>query len=771
MIKSLNKLLAVALLFITISEYCSARNKSTVRDSLLQILNISESPLEKYNTYVKLIPTCSVKEQTNALSYKNQAMILSELLEDDSLYLNAIYQFSRWNEKLFLYDQSIESSILLKENAKQKNHLFFLAKSHESLGFSYKAKADFEKSTYHYNECIVLLEKSPFVDFFINCKIQSAGLKRITGEIEEAERICLEVLENAEQRSKYENLRLLYNILGRINRGQGKYDKAKYYYELGVKTAIQNNDVAAAGVGYNNLGNIAQTRAEFSGAIEYYTESLKLRENTNDKKGIAICYVNIGTVYLDINQLQKAEENILRGIEIAKQIQYNIFLPFAYSKLSNIALERKDYDKSLAWVEKSLELSMQNNHYKGKVTAYITMADVYKAKGDYKNTFKYCIKALKLAEEKEFKKEISSCLVILGESIQKIESSQNPIDQIELYNMTGLQSDEIESLLIKSKNIAFEIKNFENIVNSLLALKLYYKNIGDLKNQLFITDTYMLYRDSLFNQNRSEALAESETKFKTAEKEKEILVLQKENELQAISAKYARNNFIGIGLLLLLVGSTWIYHLYSQNKIKREKQINTLRTKISSDLHDDVGSILTGLSMQSEILEYRSTGDEKEKAKEIGNLAKSAMSRMRDAVWAMDARKDNWESLLIRMFEFGQEHIVSNNIQFELKHENIDLAKNIESEIRQNLYLIFKEALTNVLKHSNADRVIINISNRLDGFSMEILDNGRFEEKEYKTSGLGTDNMKMRADQIQADLSFIKENGFAVILKRASIRS
>lgn len=207
-----------------------------------------------------------------------------------------------------------------------------------------------------------------------------------------------------------------------------------------------------------------------------------------------------------------------------------------------------------------------------------------------------------------------------------------------------------------------------------------------------------------------------------------------------------------------------IYGL-SMYRLQQALKIERLRVKISSDLHDDVGGLLAGLTMQTELLELTASDERKPKLRRVGELSRSAMSRMRDTVWAIDSRKDKFENLLDRIREHATETLELKNIEWDLIIEDIPLEKNINSQLRQNLYLICKEAITNTAKHSNGDQLNIKFEKYgRNGIFLNIHDNGKVVEKEYKSTGLGMSNLQMRAEQIGANLIVNTENGFSITL-------
>ncbi len=208
----------------------------------------------------------------------------------------------------------------------------------------------------------------------------------------------------------------------------------------------------------------------------------------------------------------------------------------------------------------------------------------------------------------------------------------------------------------------------------------------------------------------------------------------------------------------LVYGWLW-YRLQQALKIER------MRVEISSDLHDDVGTLLAGLAMQSEALELTAPEKDKAKLRRISDISRNAMAHMRDTVWAIDARKDKVENLLDRMREHAEETLTSRDIRFDIQVDSLSMKQNLPTYIRQNIYLIYKEAVTNAAKHSNGDMVTVSLKKSGEGFEMRICDNGQVAEKTYKTTGLGTSNMAMRAEKIGGRLEMERENGFCVVLR------
>ena len=211
----------------------------------------------------------------------------------------------------------------------------------------------------------------------------------------------------------------------------------------------------------------------------------------------------------------------------------------------------------------------------------------------------------------------------------------------------------------------------------------------------------------------------------------------------------------------LIAWSIAQYHAAQQLKVER------LRTKLSSDLHDEVSGLLAGIAMQTDLMQM-SIDDEKHKAKldKIGTTSRSAMSKMGDVIWSVDARKDKFEDLLLRMQEHAAEILQPLGIDYQFEVGKFNVQKKLGLKLRQNLYLIFKESINNIAKHSNASKALISIQNKDNLFHLTIKDNGEAKPKNTLTkSGQGLSNLKMRTEEIQGKLTIYSKNGYEVHLK------
>src|SRR5690606_22461379 len=129
-------------------------------------------------------------------------------------------------------------------------------------------------------------------------------------------------------------------------------------------------------------------------------------------------------------------------------------------------------------------------------------------------------------------------------------------------------------------------------------------------------------------------------------------------------------------------------------KLKSEER---LRKRISRDLHDEVGGLLTGISMQTDLLRMKNYPSNF--VESIGSYSREAIQMMDDIIWAVDSRNNQQGSLTDRMKFLATQLLGPMDVAVIFDIDQRDDRK-ISQKVRQNLYMIFKEALHNICKHS-----------------------------------------------------------------------
>jgi len=215
--------------------------------------------------------------------------------------------------------------------------------------------------------------------------------------------------------------------------------------------------------------------------------------------------------------------------------------------------------------------------------------------------------------------------------------------------------------------------------------------------------------------------------------------------------------FILLVFVVLIGIMLFIYNYY---RVKKMVDIERMRVRIASDLHDDVGSALTEIALQSDFLQTTDVGEQvKQSLDQIGTQSRKIVSSLDDIVWSIDARNDTLGDLTDRMQDYINNMLPQKEVQYQF--DKLDMDDKITVSMKENLYLIFKEAVNNIAKHSDADKVEVTLKDENGSFDLYIHDNGQGIKPERKT-GQGLRNMEMRAKRIDAGIEFENGDGFTV---------
>lgn len=200
------------------------------------------------------------------------------------------------------------------------------------------------------------------------------------------------------------------------------------------------------------------------------------------------------------------------------------------------------------------------------------------------------------------------------------------------------------------------------------------------------------------------------------------------------------------GLVVLL----WMGYKY---RIKALLRVERTRHRIASDLHDEVSASLSSITYFAEAIRQVQNGGNSSRFVElISQSASDAKEKITDIIWSIDPDNDDWVDLLSKCRRFASDLFESKNMDYEL-HIDTDIDQPLDLELRQHLWLIFKEMTVNAARHSQADKVEVRFGMNSNILKLVVQDNGIGMERSPKRSGShGIKNIKKRAEQIGADL-------------------
>jgi ligand-binding sensor domain-containing protein len=218
---------------------------------------------------------------------------------------------------------------------------------------------------------------------------------------------------------------------------------------------------------------------------------------------------------------------------------------------------------------------------------------------------------------------------------------------------------------------------------------------------------------------------------------------------------------------IIIVGITYAVFKYRINQLKK---MISVRTKISQDLHDEVGATLSGIALYSHLSQNQMKQQQTEQlGQSLSVIQKSAsemVTKLNDIVWAVNPKHDTLSGLLQKLEEYAMEMATIKNIAVEVTGSELVQSIKLPMDARKNIYLIFKEAINNSVKYSGCSS--INLDVQVVGYQLSIIesDNGNGFDKVNAKKGNGLMNMQERAKEIAGLLQIeSNEKGTSIMLQ------
>lgn len=196
-----------------------------------------------------------------------------------------------------------------------------------------------------------------------------------------------------------------------------------------------------------------------------------------------------------------------------------------------------------------------------------------------------------------------------------------------------------------------------------------------------------------------------------------------------------------------------------QNRIRRLVELERIRTRIATDLHDDIGANLTRIAMLSEVASRQSENGGQSLLPSIANIARESVESMNDIVWAISPDHDRLLDLIRRMRTHAEDVFTFRDIELAFSAPDAETDLHLSVGVRRDLLLVFKEAVNNAARHSGCTRVEIDLRIEHNRLTLVVADNGKGFNSNNGHDGQGLRSMRRRAETLAGRLGIRSKNG------------
>ncbi len=214
-----------------------------------------------------------------------------------------------------------------------------------------------------------------------------------------------------------------------------------------------------------------------------------------------------------------------------------------------------------------------------------------------------------------------------------------------------------------------------------------------------------------------------------------------------------------LSLAALLGALAWAWHMFD---VRRRLEVQAVRMRIARDLHDQVGYRLVA---DRHSQRSRPALPDKEPLAQIADISRELVDSISDIVWAINPARDNLPDLAGRMHRFAADLLTVRNIAIEFQADDFRETSSVRPDVRREVYLIYRECLRNIVRHSRCQRVRVRVACEGGGLMLEVADDGVGFDRAQSTHGTGLASLEDRARALGGRIEWRNGDGTTVTLR------
>ena len=523
--------------------------------------------------------------------------------------------------------------------------------------------------------------------------------------------------------------------LGDAYFSSGNLDKAFHYFSMARGEEACQNDTALWATVSANLGVVYRQKEKLDSALIYYNEALDLLEGREYYSEQAQVLCGIALLYANQSRLDEGITYGKRAVEAAAKSQDLDMILYANYSCGSIYFLQRRHDEGLGMLRAVVTEGIRQKKPRYMLKAYTVMLEMFKVLGNRDSVDVYMKKAEAVIPQ------------LPAESTEVFGFLE---EQFLIYMDQGRYR---ESLNIQKKLLKYRGSGLHLPIDKLyLMMARNYRDLQEPGNSMYYYD--MAYRvcDSLHSEHISKELSDLTVKYDTREKELEIARLnQAQLEQKAQTMRWIMATVVVVFILILF----FLYYVFRRKRIKKEEELKLAqsyidglereRTRLAKDLHDGVCNDLLGIGMNMQCMQPTD-----ESKQEILVLLEQVRSDVRCISHELMPPKFRFATLAETIEDYVERLVLPASVQLAFSKENEETQwSQVPEEVSYEVYRIMQELLSNILKHSEATEIDMNLTLKRKILTLQISNNGKnYCDSEAREKGIGLTTIQERAKTV-----------------------
>ncbi len=563
-------------------------------------------------------------------------------------------------------------------------------------------------------------------------------------------------------------------------------DSVLFYSQKAYELASQSEDKRLKADAAKMMGVASHVNSKFDEAIPYYKESLNLFQKLNDTLETGKAYLNLATTYNARFDYQQTLKFALLSLDKFKQANNPNGEGRAYNLLAIIYNNQRKYRDALNYFKEYAELVSAAKDSVEIATAYNNIGATYHAFKMPDSAIYFLNASMRIHNKIGLSIRTGSAYQNLADIYLEQNQLEKALNNYRLANSIHKENKDVKlqaQTLLKIGEIEFKKKNYtlsEANLNRAIALA------SDVKDTEVLSAAYsslaeseaaqgkfssayahlqssFAFRDSLNEAQNNAMVQELQAKYETERREQKIRDLNQKADIQKLEIAQ-RNLLLVIAIVLICTLVIISYFINRQRKqkerrllleqeleterlkIEAERKLNAEKSRISKELHDNIGSYLTFIHSIVDNDEIRASASEG-KIDQLKDLTGETIRELRKTVWLINRNDVSLDEFGVKLREFFK---TASQVSLQLSG---NLSLKLQAHQVTELFRIIQEAVNNAVKHSTASHIDVRLSSEnSDKLIIIIKDNGEGFDLQTESIGFGLNNMKTRAGALNAEI-------------------
>lgn len=571
------------------------------------------------------------------------------------------------------------------------------------------------------------------------------------------------------------NLYRTYFWLARSYNKTSDYDSAAHYYFKSLMLAEKSNESFKIFNAACELGEAFLNMRNFPKAYQYLDYGLKNKTASANKVYVGISLNNYVISLSMLHYFTRADSAIREFEILAKQFN-NGWTWLSINKLKGIQeYEKQNYPEALKYLNDAYRKTSQVTISKTDLNFIVFSL----AKAEFKLE-KYDSAIVHLTYASQLSISINALVdaleadLLLSQAFEKINKPDSALYYFQRYSSLKESVFSLEKQkMITEVTTRFESEKKEQVIKILEkeseanTYLLLLRN-QQIEKQLLEGDKKSQQLDLVSQQNEINKLDASKQALNLENEKKEneknqvkLKLLEQETAYQKLLASKENQQkkivYCSIAVVLAISGYA-IYRYIRRKRFQNQRGVLNERLRISRELHDELGSTLSGILMYSHLTReqiYATKTEEVEKS--LNNIQQSAgemVEKLSDIVWLVNPEKDSLQKLIERLEQYAEDMAIIKGMEVKIaispKLANI----NLPVESRRNIYLFCKEAINNAVKYSQANVIELHMHETENKkIEVSVTDDGKGFDTAKVRNGNGLINMRQRTEDLGGEYS------------------